>query len=38
MVSLVIRDIAKIFSAAEAIFIAFLAQYSAAEAPGYSLL
>jgi len=36
MISLVIRDIEKILSATEAIFLVFLAEYSAAEAPGFS--
>jgi len=34
--SLVIRDIKHIFSAVEVIFIVFLAEYAAAEAPDFS--
>src|SRR6218665_976606 len=37
LISLVIRDISKIFSAREIIFLMFLVEYSAAEAPGLSM-
>ena len=37
-VSLVIRDIGEIFFAAEVIFLAFLAEYSTAEAPRFKNL